>query len=53
MATDWLSLGATALGGLLGSKAGGDQTQTQTQTRDPWAPAQPYMLQNLKNEAAL
>lgn len=50
---DWLSIGATALGGLLGSKAGGDQQQTATATKDPWAPAQPYMLDNLKNEASL
>jgi len=41
------------IGGLLGSKAGGDQQQTSTATKDPWAPAQPYMLDNLKNEAAL
>ena len=50
---DWLELGATVLGGLLGSKAGKDQTQTETQTKAPWAPAQPYMLENLKNESAL
>lgn len=50
---DWLSLGATVVGGLLGSQAGGDTQQTATQTKDPWAPAQPYLLANLQKEAAL
>jgi len=50
---DWLELGATLLGGLLGSKAGGDTTTSSTQTSDPWAPAQPYLLDNLKTNADL
>ena len=50
---DWLQLGSTLLGGLLGSKAGGSTTTTATATKDPWGPAQPYMLDNLKSEAAL
>ncbi len=50
---DWLSLGASLVGGLLGSKSSRSSTTQATASQDPWAPAQPYILQNLQNEAAL
>jgi hypothetical protein len=50
---DLLELGAGLLGGLLGSSASGSRTQQDTAKKDPWAPAQPYILSNLQNEAAL
>lgn len=36
------------IGGLLGA-VGSSGSQTQTQNRDPWGPAQPYLLNNLQN----
>lgn len=44
MAFDPISLGATLLGGLFG----GDDSQTEAK-REPWAPAQPYILDQLKS----
>ena len=41
------------LGGLFGAASSGNTTTGATQSRDPWAPAQPYMLRNLQNEADL
>lgn len=41
------------LGGLFGAGASGDTKTGATQSRDPWAAAQPYMLKNLQNEADL
>jgi len=43
---DWLSGGAILLGGLLG--ASGSRGGTTTANKEPWAPAQPYLLDNLK-----
>ena len=45
-----LTIGGGLLGGLLGGK---DKQQSQTQTNEPWAPAQPYILDNLKREQQL
>ena len=50
---DWLNLGATLVGGLLGAKSSGDKTQTTTDKKEPWAPAQPYLLDNLATNANL
>ena len=41
---------APIVGGLLG---GGEETQTQTQTNSPWAPAQPYMLRGMEDTEKL
>lgn len=46
------NLGAIA-GGLLGAAASGDTKTEATSQKDPWAPAQPYLLDNLKKNAAL
>jgi hypothetical protein len=44
----------TQLGGAaLGALSAKDQTQSSTQTKDPWAPAQPYLMENLKRNAAM
>ena len=52
--TDFLTGNAgSIIGGLLGAASGGDKTQTATQTKDPWAPAQPYIMDNLKRGAEL
>ena len=45
--------GGAILGGLLGSAGSGNTTTGATQSRDPWAPAQPFILKNLQNEADL
>lgn len=47
------SLIGPVVGGLLGASGSGDKTTTQTATKDPWGPAQPYILNNLQNEANL
>ena len=41
------------LGGLFGAASSGDTKTGGTQSRDPWAPAQPFILKNLQNEADL
>ena len=41
------------LGGLFGAASSGDTKTGGTQSRDPWAPAQPYILKNLQNESDL
>lgn len=43
---DWGKLGLQALGAYKGYQDGKDQQQTQT--RDPWGPAQPYILEALQ-----
>ena len=43
---DWGKLGLQALGAYQGYQDGKDQQQTQT--RDPWGPAQPYILEALQ-----
>lgn len=42
------AIGGKILGGVVGGLMGGDDTQTQTQSRDPWGPAQPWLRQNLQ-----
>jgi hypothetical protein len=41
------------VGGALLSKGGGGSQASSTNTKEPWAPAQPYILDNLKREAGL
>lgn len=48
MAFDWTDLIAPSIGALVGSMAGESSTTTTAANRDPWAPAQPYLLNNLK-----
>lgn len=57
-ATDFLSdpsnllkVGGTVLGAIGGAAAGGDKTTSNSSSRDPWAPAQPYLIDNLKTNA--
>jgi hypothetical protein len=50
---DWLSLGASLLGGVLGSSASGSSTTQATQSKDPWAPAQPFLLKDLQTNQDL
>lgn len=45
--------GGAILGGLLGFAGSGNTTTGATQSRDPWAPAQPFILKNLQNESDL
>ena len=42
-------------GGLLGflGNSGSSKANETTQTRDPWGPAQPYILRNLKDQQDL
>lgn len=52
--TDFLTGNAgSIIGGLLGAAGGGSSTTQATQSRDPWGPAQPYILGNLQKEASL
>jgi len=49
-------IGAVAgplIGGLLGGASSGSSQQTQTQSRDPWAPAQGWLTSNLASGKAL
>lgn len=42
----------TQLGGAaLGALASKDSSKTNTETKDPWGPAQPYLIDNLKTNA--
>lgn len=41
------------LGGLFGAASSGDTKTGGTQSRDPWGPAQPFILKNLQNESDL
>jgi len=50
MAFDPISIGASLLGGLFGSK---NKAPTQTDKKEPWAPAQPYLLDNLETNKQL
>jgi hypothetical protein len=54
---EWMKAnpGLTRLGGAaLGAIADGkDTTKLATESKDPWAPAQPYLLDNLKQNAAM
>lgn len=46
-----LKIGGTVLGAIGGAAASKDSTTTQNSIKDPWAPAQPYLLDNLKTNA--
>ena len=49
-----VQLGGAAIGAIAsGGGGGGGGGQTQTVNRDPWAPAQPYMLENLEDSKKL
>lgn len=48
-----VALGGAVGGALLGGGGSGSQSSTQTASKEPWAPAQPYIKKNLENEAAL
>lgn len=50
MAFDPISIGVSLLGGLLGSKNKGT---TATEKREPWAPAQQYLIDNLATNKKL
>ncbi len=59
-ATDFLSdpgnllkVGGTVLGALGGAAAGKDSTTSNSSSRDPWKEAQPYLIDNLKTNAAM
>lgn len=47
---DPLSIGFSLLGGLFGSK---NKAPTQTESKTPWAPAQPYLTENLARNKQL
>lgn len=47
---DPISIGVSLLGGLLGSK---NKAPTTTDKREPWAPAQPYLIDNLATNKKL
>lgn len=47
---EWLPLAAMALGALEG---GDREGRTSTENREPWGPAQPYILDNLKTNKKL
>jgi len=46
----FLSIGASLLGGLLGSK---NKAASTTEKKEPWAPAQPYLTENLARNKQL
>lgn len=46
-----LKVGGTVLGAIGGAAASGDKTTSNSSSRDPWAPAQPYLIDNLKTNA--
>lgn len=41
------------IGGLLGSESSGSSTQQATQSRNPWEPAQPFLLKDLQTNQDL
>lgn len=45
--------GGAIVGGLLGASGGGDTQTSSSANKTPWAPAQPYLLDNLKTNASL
>lgn len=47
-----MKIGGTILGAGAGAAASGDKTTSTSSNRDPWGPAQPYLLDNLKTNAA-
>lgn len=46
-----MKIGGTILGAGAGAAASGDKTTSTSSNRDPWGPAQPYLLDNLKTNA--
>ena len=46
-----MKVGGTILGAVGGAAASGDKTTSNSSSRDPWAPAQPYLIDNLKTNA--
>lgn len=46
-----MKLGGTVASALGGAAASGDTTTSNSSNRDPWGPAQPYLLDNLKTNA--
>ena len=44
---------AAVAGGLLGAAGSQDTTTTSTSSKDPWSPAQPYLVENLKRNAVM
>ena len=48
-----LKIGGTVLGAVGGAAAGGDTTTSNSSSRDPWKEAQPYLIDNLKTNAAM
>lgn len=44
-------LGGGLIGAIGGAAASGDKTTSASSSRDPWAPAQPYLIDNLKTNA--
>ena len=47
------ALASTVVGGLLGGDSSGGSTSQATQSKNPWEPAQPYLLQDLKTNQDL
>ncbi len=47
-----MKVGGTLLGAIGGAAGSKDSTTSNNSTRDPWGPAQPYLLDNLKTNAA-
>lgn len=59
-ATDFLSnpsnllkVGGTVLGALGGAAASGDSTTSKSNVNEPWSEAKPYLIDNLKTNAAM
>ena len=59
-ATDFLSnpsnllqVGGTVLGALGGAAASGDTTTSKSNVNEPWSEAKPYLIDNLKTNAAM
>ena len=58
MALDFMNFLGNNAGAIIGGIAGaagnsGSTTNTQTATRDPWGPAQPYIMRNLQDQQSL
>jgi hypothetical protein len=51
--SDLMKYGGMALGALGGAAASKDSTTSKSSTNEPWAEAKPYLLDNLKTNAAM
>ncbi len=51
--SDLLKYGGMAIGALGGAAASKDSTTSKSSTNEPWAEAKPYLLDNLKTNAAM